>query len=83
MVGNKVKHVLFVEQKGVEEEAEDDDDEEENIFQLFLVEERLTVAHRPNCGGSAAANGTLYPATVSFISISFPISLSITSSFLL
>ena len=44
-------------------ETEDDDEREE--FQLFLVEERLTVAHRPNSQGSSATSGTLYPALVS------------------
>ena len=31
-----------------QEEEVDDGEEEEEEFQLFLVEERLTVAHRPN-----------------------------------
>jgi len=38
--------------------------EEVEEFQLFLVEERLTVAHRPNSQGSSATTGTLYPALV-------------------
>lgn len=42
-----------------------DDEEEREEFQLFLVEERLTVAHRPNSQGSSATSGTLYPALVS------------------
>ena len=42
-----------------------DDEDEREEFQLFLVEERLTVAHRPNSQGSSATSGTLYPALVS------------------
>ena len=29
---------------------------------MFCVEERLTAAHRPQCAGSSASTGTLYPA---------------------
>ena len=48
--------------------TDDDDDaeeeEEEEEFHIFCVEDRLTVAHRPNCQGSSSCKGTLYPALV-------------------
>ena len=43
----------------------DSEDEEKEDFQIFCVEERLTVAHRPNYQGSSSTTGTLYPALVS------------------
>ena len=42
----------------------DSEDEEKEEFQIFCVEERLTVAHRPNYQGSSTTSGTLYPALV-------------------
>ena len=42
----------------------DSEDEEKEDFQIFCVEERLTVAHRPNYQGSSTTSGTLYPALV-------------------
>ena len=42
----------------------DSEDEEKEDFQIFCVEERLTVAHRPNYQGSSSTSGTLYPALV-------------------
>ena len=49
-----------------EADHEDDEEEEgeEEEFHIFCVEDRLTVAHRPNCQGSSASTGTLYPALV-------------------
>ena len=43
----------------------DSDEEEKEEFQIFCVEDRLTVAHRPNYQGSSSTTGTLYPALVS------------------
>ena len=41
-----------------------DSEEEVEEFQIFCIEDKLTVAHRPNSQGSSATTGTLYPALV-------------------
>ena len=45
--------------------TDDSDDEEKEDFQIFLVEEKLVIAHRPNYQSSSSTTGTLYPALVS------------------
>ena len=45
-------------------DEEEEEEEEEEEFHIFCVEDRLTVAHRPNCQGSSTNTGTLYPALV-------------------
>ena len=52
------------EKKKKRRKTETDSEEEREEFQLFFVEDRLTVAHRPNSQGSSATTGTLYPALV-------------------
>merc|ERR1712130_769958 len=52
------------EKKKKRRKTETDSEEEREEFQLFFVEDKLTVAHRPNSQGSSATTGTLYPALV-------------------
>ena len=52
------------EKKKKRRKTETDSEEEKEEFQLFFVEDKLTVAHRPNSQGSSATTGTLYPALV-------------------
>ena len=55
-------------------ESESDGEEDEE-FQIFCVEERLTVANRPHQAASSSTTGSLYPALVrlieAFISIKY------------
>ena len=46
-------------------ESDSESDEEDEEFQIFCLEEKLTVAHRPNYPASSSTTGTLYPALVS------------------